>query len=301
MIKIAQSDEGLGWYAYSSQEGGVQRAVYVHRIETSSGQKYAVVAGYYPTITEADVRATVKRAVSYMRSHGAKQAFGEFSRPKGPFAYGGLTIFVYNMKGIIVADMSNPAFVGQDLSNTVDGENRKVTQTIIKQAQRYERGWLSFYLKNGYVMMYVERVKIPDGEFVVGCSFYPLGKQVTTRFMVESASRLLSQNTLEYALNKFCSASSDFLRGDVFIEVMKSRIWGSRMQEVDKTGTPIARKMRSLANSGGGWIEFDYNNGIRRAYVKQVTKQRVLTTQYDIAPSEEKGSDDYVVIAGYYM
>lgn len=281
-IKIAQSEDGYGWYEYRSRLGGIVKSTYVQGLRTAEGREYILVCGYYPTITENDVRTVVKRAVSYMRTHGAEQSFPVFSQPVGPFAYGGLTLFVYDLEGKIVADMSNPAFVGQNLMNSVDADGRFVTKVIIEQAKKYTSGWVSFNLKNSYNMMYIQKVKLPDGEYVLGAAFYPIGKPVTVRFMVEKAVRFVEQAGPEIAFDLFSGGSSEFLRGDVQVEVLspegfvlvsgvdRHKIWTLDKTEVDEKGVPIVEKIESIASSGGGWIEHIRNGARRRVYAKQV-------------------------------
>lgn len=313
MLAIAQSEEGHGWYEYAAPEGGVMKRSYIQKFE-KDGKKYFIAGGYYPTVSEADVRGLVKRAISYMRTHGAELAFGEFSQPHGKFAYGGVTLFAYDMKGTIVADMANPAFRGQNLSNTVDADGRYVTRIIIQQAQQYGSGWVSFNLKNAYTMMFIERVKLPDGTFIVGASYYPVGKPVSVRFMVEKAARFLEQKPKEDAFFSFVSGNSEFLRGDVFVEVYDedgtsyvyghymNRIFDNHLRHTDDKGVPIIKKIVALAKSGGGWIEFEHFNRTRRAYVKYVTKPRVASkhVKQEATIDIQYPPENFIVLSGYY-
>jgi cytochrome c len=313
MIKIAKSEEGSGWYEYEAPEGGIIRRAYVHRLVSKEGKKYVIVGAYFPNVSETDVRTLVKRAISYMRTHGAKQSFFEFSQPRGPFAYGGITLFVYDMQGNIVADMSNPAFIGQNLINSVDADGRYVTRIIIQQAEKYRNGWISFNLKNAYTMMYIEKIKLPDGDFIVGASYYPVGKPVTVRFLVEKAARYLEQVPKEIAFGSFVSGTSEFFRGDTFIEVydtdgtnyaygpFRSHIYSLHLNNTDEKGIPIIKKLVAIAKSGGGWLEYNHNNRVRRVYAKLVIKERNASVNAQTVAGKEKISpENLIIIAGYY-
>lgn len=313
MIKIAKTEDGNGWYEYEAPEGGIIRRAYVQRFISKEGKKYLIVGAYFPNVNETNVRTLVKRAVSYMRTHGAKQSFFEFSQPRGPFAFGGITLFVYDMKGNIVADMSNPAFIGQNLINSVDADGRYVTRIIIQQADRYRNGWISFNLKNAYTMMYVEKIKLPEGDFIVGASYYPVGKPVTVRFLVEKAARYLEQVPKELAFESFVSGTSEFFRGDTFIEVydeegtnyaygpFRSHIFSSHLKLTDSKGNPIIKKIVAIAKSGGGWLEYDHNNRTRKVYAKLVTKEHVTKGNTQSVQGVEKPkAENLIVIAGYY-
>lgn len=313
MIKIAKSDEGSGWYEYEAPEGGIVRRNYVHRLVSKEGKKYVIVGSYFPNVTETDVRTLVKRAISYMRTHGAKQSFFEFSQPRGPFAYGGITLFVYDMQGNIVADMSNPAFIGQNLINSVDADGRYVTRIIIQQAEKYRNGWISFNLKNAYTMMYIEKIKLPDGDFIVGASYYPVGKPVTVRFLAEKAARYLEQVPKEVAFEAFVSGTSEFFRGDTFIEVydedgtnyaqgpFRSHIYSLHLKNSDEKGVPIIKKLVALAKTGGGWLEYNHNNRVRKVYAKLVTKERTVTVHARAVEGRDKVSpENLIILSGYY-
>jgi len=315
MIALAKS-KGKGWISYKSRAGGVEEHAYAAMLTDKNGKQYIIVGAYYPNVNEADVRAMVKKAVSYMRVHGAQQSFPEFSQPNGRFAVGGISLFVYDMEGKIVADMENPAFIGQNLINTVDQDGRPVTKVIIQQAKTYTSGWVSFHLKNSYALMYIEKVSLNDGDFVVGAAYFPAGKQVTVRFMVEKAARYVEQKTDEFALGVFTSGSSDFLRGDVFIEIVQDngtilvdgsnhhRIWEKDLGTVDEKGKAIIQKLISIAKSGGGWVQYPDRNSVRRVYAKQAIRGRATTGKAISSFSDKNQAvavDTYVILSGYYL
>lgn len=315
-VRIAKSKEGKGWIEYTSRAGNVKERAYASVLRGKEGKDYAIVGSYFPGVSESDVRAMVKKAVSHMRVQGSKQSFPEFSQPNGRFAVGGISLFVYDMAGTIVADMENPAFVGQNLISTVDQDGRAITRVIIQQAERYTTGWVSFHIKNAYALMYIEKVKLPDGDFVVGASYFPAGKQVTVRFMVEKATRYIEQRSEEFQLDVFTGASSDFLRGDVSIEILKEngtiivdgpnhyRIWDKDLGTVDEKGKAITQKLISIAKSGGGWIQYPYNNRVRRVYAKQAVRGRPKVTRTATTMVDDRQLfevDTYIVTSGYYL
>lgn len=305
IIQIAKSRDGQGWYRYASRQGGVEKLVYVERYTDKNGKKYAIVGGYYPTINEDDVRTMVRKAVSYLRTNGTKLAFAEFSRPLGEFAYGSIALFVYDTKGTIVADMENPAFVGQNLMNAVDADGRPIAQLVLQQAERYGNGWLSFHLKHAYAMMYVEQAKVPEGSFVIGALYYPTGKKVAVRFMVEKAARYLEQHDKGNAFDQFASMGSDFLRGDVFVTVYDEKgtilvdgikrdsIWGDDSAIRDEKGIAITSKVISRALSGGGWVTARRYGAPCKIYAKEVFKE---------GPSGSPELDErFIVTSCYYL
>jgi len=311
LIEIAKNPPHYGWYRYASKAGGVEKDAYAALLTGSDGQKYVVTAGYNPTLTERDVRAVAKRAVSYIQTHGTQQAFPKISQPTGDFAYGGITLFVYDMKSTVLADMENPSFVGQNLQHSVDADGKPVTQNLIEHAQKFGNGWLSFNLKNSYELMFVQKVSLPEGDFVIGASFFPMGKEITVRFMVEKAARYLElTQPSERVFAEFASGSSDYLRGDVGITVFKvnkgrasimvseqnrSVIWDPGILLRDPKGRSVMKKIIARAEGGGGWMKIDIRGRAYRMYVKPVSVTR------KIDGGKKEMIDEYIVSSGYFL
>jgi signal transduction histidine kinase len=286
MIAIAKSPKGEGWYSYKSLQGGYEKRVYVKRLNDKKNDKqYLIAGGYYPGIDQDTVIALVKRAASYLQANGAERSFPAFSKRLGEFATGSAMLFAYDMNGITVADMSHQNFIGLDLSNSPDAEGKPIGKLILEHAQRYPSGgWLSFSLRNTYAMMYVEKVSVEDGDFVIGASYYPISKYFMVRFMTDHAVLYLKANKAEHAFNMFASTDSDFLRGDISIFVYDNnginmvdgqkryRIWSDNKDLRDDKGRLITDRIVAVASSGGGWFDYAHNNGTRRLYVDMVEK-----------------------------
>jgi signal transduction histidine kinase len=303
LIDIAKSNSGSGWYTYVSRQGGAPKKTYVERlVDMNTGKKYAVMSGYYPTIDDNAVQSLVKRAGNELRVDGAERAIPEFSKKNGKYVYGSANIFVYDPKGVSLADSANPAFVGLDLTNTRDAEGKYIVRTILEHADKYPNGgWLGFSLRNSFAMMYVEKIKVPDGDFIIGATYYPSNKYIHVRFMVDRAVGYLANNEKEKAFNAFASNDPDFLRGDVNVFVYSNTghilvdgqdrnvIWQDNKQIKDDKGRLISDKILAIATSGGGWFEFNKNNARCRIYIKQVIKEG------------EKNAETFIIGSAYYL
>lgn len=305
MIEIAKSSEGEGWYSFLDKRGSFEQRSYVARFtDQKTGKEYVVTGGYYPTIDDNTVVSLVKRAAGFLRNNESKAAFAEFSKKMGDFATGSVTLFVYDTKGVSVADMANPAFVGLNLMNTRDAEGKYVTKSIIEHAERYPHGgWLGFSFKNAYAMMYIEKVSTPDGDFIIGASYFPTSKYIHVRFMVDRAVFHLKGHSKEASFDLFSSRDPDFLRGDVSVFVYnkdgiifvdgknRNNIWKDDRELRDDKGRLISDKIIAIATSGGGWFEFNQNNALCRVYVNQVEKETASKEQVET----------FIVGSGYYM
>lgn len=304
MLAIAMSQKGEGWYSYKSMQGNLEKRVFVKRLaDKKTNKSYMVVGGYYPEIDEHTVVDLVKRAISYLREHGAEKSFPEFSKRLGKFATGSVALFAYDMKGTSVADIANPAFVGLNLMNTRDKEGKYITRMIIEHAERYPNGgWLGYTLRNAYAMVYTEKVNVPDGDYVIGALYYPDEKYIHVRFMVDRALLFLKNNPKEVAFDMFASRSDDFLRGDTNAFVYnkqgivlvdgqdRSKIWQSEDIASDSSNKSVTEKIIAIASTGGGWLEVQQNNATRKIYVSFAKKD-----------TNKEESEQFIIGSSYYL
>jgi len=308
IINLANQKAGKGWYTYASRQGGAEKRSYVEQFtDPKTGKKYVVVGGYYPTVDDASVQALVKKAGNYLRANGAERSLPEFTKKTGDFTFGSINIFVYKPDGTMLADSDNPAFVGLNLINSRDAEGKYITRSVLEHAEKYPNGgWLGFSLRGSYAMVYVEKVSVPDGDFIIGASYYPSNKYIHVRFMVDKATQFLNTHEKEEAFGLFTSTDPDFLRGDISVFVYRDtgyvwvdgqkrgHVWQDNKDFKDDKGKLISDKIIAIATSGGGWFEFNKNNAVRRVYVKQVVKE--------VDTKDQKVQvETFIVGSGYYM
>ena len=232
----------------------------------------------------------------------------------------------------MLADSQNPAFVGQNLRNAKDAEGKYITRRIIDEANAHGKAWVSFLDKNAYKDVYVEKISVPDGDFIIGAGYWPSSKQRAVKSLVDKAYNLLSTRPIEDALRLFTSGDSDYLRGDLSVFMYDSQdfcmaygpahenIWLSANQIIsvkDTRGQQFFQNVRDVARGGGGWVEYPLNNATRRVYVKEVKKNRsvsgqelieankpaVLRTKNLVIAQEPPQLDveSYIVGSGYYI
>ena len=306
LIKIAKSSEGHGWYTYQARQGNATKIAYAERyIDPATNKMYVIVAGYYPNIDDSTVQTFVKKAATYLRVNGSEKALPEFSKRLGDFVYGDVSIFVYNTTGVMLADSANQAFIGLNLMSTRDQAGKYITKLILEYADKYPSGsWLGFTMRNAHSLMYVEKVKIPDGDFIVGASYFPSSKYVYVRFMVDNAIQFLKAHPREDAFNMFVNGDPEFLRGDLQVFIIdetgailvdgpnRQAIWSDSTKFKDEKDRSISDRLLAIAKSGGGWFEHKVDNGIRRAFVKLLTKE---------ATQKGEEPETFVVGSFYYL
>ena len=121
-----------------------------------------------------EAQAMVKKAVAYIKAHGADKAYDEFTNGKG-FKDRDLYVIVYTLEGKNLAQGANPKLVGKDLINLKDPEGFPLIQKFVELAKTKGSGWVEGYKfmnpvsqKMEKKAMYLERV----GDTLVGCGIY---------------------------------------------------------------------------------------------------------------------------------
>ncbi len=300
LIRIART-KGKGWVDYYWRNEF--KRSYVERVvDPKTKTPYLIAAGYYPNITLSVVQQYVRKAIRYIKTHGTQEAFGEFSNQVGKFARGGLGVTVFDFAGICVASGENPSFVGQNLSNVTDGLGKFYVRDIIRTARKYGKGLVALQDYNTRAIAYVERVDLPEGNFVVTAMYYPDSKIQSTQALVNRALETIREKTTPEAFRLFSTQGSEFYRGDLHMFVYDIRgtrlvngiqteqTWRNFMSNADQEGRTVISNVIAAASRGGGWVEYRIHNAMRRVYAKPIEKA--------LENGEVKR---FVVGSGYFM
>lgn len=297
IIKQLETNSTL-WIDY--QENGILKRAYVARYtDIRTGKSYFIGCGYYPTLNAKFVSDFVKRAVNYLRAEGSVTALRDFVSRDTSFFVGPLRLFVYDVKGKVLADADYPEFIGQNLFKSRDEEGVFFVQEIIRIGLEDRRGW-TMHLQNGaYKDSYIEYVKTPDGEFIVGAGYWPMSRERTTESMLDRAAAYLRARPLVDALADFVNEESDFLRGDLYVTAHAIdgtclcagrnlyRIWNNELGKKDIRGRSIIQQKIELARKAGfrgTWFEYTTTEGTRREYIALVNKTIAPNPAANITP-----------------
>ncbi len=283
LIKIAKT-KGKGWLDYDWRHE-LKRSYVERVVDRKTKKRYLISAGYYPNVTLESVKNYVTRAVSYLKTNGAKAAFAEFSNLVGEFAKGGLGIYVFDHAGKCLAHGVNPSFVGQNLLKLQDAGGKYFVRSMINAAQRYGSALINYRNFNAHAVAYVVNVETPDGKFVIGADFFPASKKASTQALVNEAVEYLRTHSRGKAFDHFSNRSASFLHGDLHIFVydengtrlvngpQKSQVWHNFLKSTDQEGKTIINDLITLASNGGGWTTYKTRNASRKVQVKNVEKQ----------------------------
>lgn len=289
------------WIEYY-EKGDIRKRAYVQRFKDSAtGKEYFIGGGYYPEVDSQMVRSFTNRAVDHLKTQGPTVAFRDFTSYTGGFRKGPLTVFVYNMDGTIVADGENPEFVGQNMLEMQDPEGRSVAKEILNKARKHGEGRTTLLDKGQYRELYFEYVDIPAGEYVVGSGHWPDSKRTVAESLAKKAAMNLRQKSYEEALRDFTTWSSEYMRGDLFVEVINYEgiivAYGPRLSyiwsEVDvqtEEGYNVGDVLIETARTGGGWTSYRSQGRRYHMYVTEVDKD--VPTQHE---NQEDRSHKFVV------
>lgn len=329
MIDLVKK-QGSGWLEY--EESGIVKYTYVESfVDPTTKETYIIGGGYYPNITDDTIVTFVKRAIEYLKAQGSKTALRDFSSYAGGFVKGPLRVTAIGLDGTILADATNPIFVGQNLINIRDPEGKYVIREIIEKVKKLGRGWITFVENRAYKSMYAELVETPDGKFIIASGFWPTSKEHSAHALAEKAALHLELSPLVTALHDFTTYNNEFLKGDLFVEVYndegicfaygwdRNRVWADEKKVLDSKGYPIIDRVIDIAKRGGGWVEYEMNDATRRVYAKAVTKAIPQIAEEKVkltVPAEEikkdksvtrkdvaqkKTSQTFIVAVGYYV
>lgn len=314
MIKLAQGSEGKGWLDYMDR--GTLKRAYIEKVFDPVTKKYLIFGGgYYPEIDDNAVIDLVRKAIAHLKSYPSKDAFNDFSNRNGNFVKGPLSVFVYDLNGVMLADAQNPAFRGQNLLRSRDAEGKFITKRLLDQAKNFGKGWVSIIDRGAYKDIYVEKIRVADGDFIVGAGYWPSSKPRAVHSIVEKAINFAKSHPIEEALHAYTIDDSDFVRGDVHIFVYdengicwasgidRSVIWTDLSTRKDKKGQKVIDKISAIATSGGGWYEYTFNNASRMVYVKSIEleapkKIAQVGQEKDYATKHE--TQTFIIGSGYY-
>ena len=91
--------------------------------------------------------ALVKKAVAYYKANGEDKALEEFSKAGGQFVEGDMYIFVYDLKGTMLAHQ-NKSLIGQNLIDRPDSKGKMFRKDIIDIAKTKGSGWVDYVYTN---------------------------------------------------------------------------------------------------------------------------------------------------------
>jgi len=124
--------------------------------------------------TPEEAKMLVEKAVAYVKANGEEKALKEFNDPKGEFVNGDLYIFVFDPRGVLLANVNLPNLVGTNVYSSPDSKGKLHRKEMVDLANSKSSGWVEYYQKNPTTkndepkVSYVQK----EGNLILGCGAY---------------------------------------------------------------------------------------------------------------------------------
>ena len=230
----------------------------------------------------------VAHAAEYAREHGREEAAIAFNDPNGTFVAGNTHAFAVEYDGTVVADATEPAILGTDISNQTDPFGVRFVERF-EETARFGRGYVSYMYPNPadndtfeHRIAVVEDV---DGTYYVGAGLFASQGEVYPSVAlntsagqpaledlvayVKSAVAYARTNGKEKALAVFNDRTGPFVQGELVMMAFdyngtnlaappySPELTGYHINLInyyDPDGVFTIRGMRDLAKEGGGFF-----------------------------------------------
>ncbi len=97
---------------------------------------------------KAEAKAMVIKAEEFVQANGRDAAIVEFNKPDGQFVKDSFYVFVYDLKGTVIAHPFRPALVGKNVLNEADSQGKLFRKEIVAKAKAQGEGWVDYTYLN---------------------------------------------------------------------------------------------------------------------------------------------------------
>ena len=165
---VQKAKDGGGWVDYKAKNSF--KSNYVELIDLGTG-KYVIGCGLYPATKRETMTLLAKSAADYVRSgEKLKDIIGEFTKPRGKFVRGDLSIFVLTLDGICLVYGTDYELIWKNISSWKDANGIPIIKLLDDSLQRGP-GLVTYTRNNLKSVAYIEEVKKDGGTYIVGSSF----------------------------------------------------------------------------------------------------------------------------------
>ncbi len=278
---VTRGREG-GWISY--EWNGSVRFSFVKLVKKAD-QDLILGVSFYPDSPQFIIQQLVQQAVWYGQKYGASNLFQQINNPQGPFVYGDMYLWAYDMEGFAFAHGRNLAYVGQNRLGWRDSSGRERNRAMIDLVARDSRGWVDYDESGLNKRAFVKELIDPRSgkRYVVGGGYYPDITANTVRDMVKRGVAYLKANGPEIAFRDFTSYVGQFAYGPLHMFAYdldgvsradgENPIFiGQNLKNIrDPEGRYIVREMLETAQKrGSGWVNFVNKRAFYSVYVELV-------------------------------
>ena len=139
--------------------------------------------------TPLEAKKLVEKAVAYIKANGEVKALKEFGNPRGEFVKKELNllgydlnealkddlyVFVYDLKGVLLANPQAPTLVGKNLYNETDSRGKLFRKDIVDLTNTRGSGWVDYTYMNPAIKREENKITYCQkaGNLIVCCGAY---------------------------------------------------------------------------------------------------------------------------------
>src|SRR4030042_5526132 len=148
-------------------------AILVMFLAITFGQAYGDTAGAKLSPKD-EAKAMVIKAEEFVTANGKEKAIEEINKQDGQFVKGNFYVFVYDLKGTVIAHPYRPSLIGKNVLNEPDSQGKLFRKEIVEKAKAKGEGWVDYkYLnpttkKEKSKTTYFKKV----GDMIICCGAY---------------------------------------------------------------------------------------------------------------------------------
>jgi cytochrome c len=106
------------------------------------------VAGAALASSAAEATALVDKAIAFYKANGKDKTLAEVSNQKGQFVKGDVYVFVWDLKGVILAHGANEKLIGKDMYEIKDVDGKQFVKEAVETAKSKGSGWVDYKWTN---------------------------------------------------------------------------------------------------------------------------------------------------------
>lgn len=273
--------------------------------DESEGAEQIAVDEFDIQKKQDEVRALVARGAEFCANNSMPVICNAFTHTK-TFIEGELYLFLLDTKGIVYAHGDREDLLWQNLWDYRDSFGALAIQTMITSATP-NGSWMTYDWAGAVKVSFVQKIKIDDKDYIIGCGYYPHSKKYAVIGLVKGAVSLFKQDVKAgYPVGDTFGAmgyakSERFVYGDLYLYALDfNGVIRAQGEEPGLIGTnaleykdakgkavnqEIIQKLKQKEEGEGIWIEYYSKNALKYAYAEKV---------------KDRDGNYYFIACGYY-
>ncbi|HLJ31278.1 MAG TPA: cache domain-containing protein [Candidatus Babeliales bacterium] len=254
---------------------------------------------------QKEARQLLAQGVEFCTKNSMPVICHAFTHTK-TFLEGELYLFLLDTQGVVYAHGDREDLLWQSLWDYRDSFGALAIQSVINSATP-TGAWVTYEWAGAVKVSFVQKIKINDKDFVIGCGYYPHSKKYAVIGLVKGAVSLFNQDVRSgYPIGDSFGAmgyakSERFVFGDLYLYALDFNgviraqgdepglIGTNALEYKDSKGKAINKeiiqKLKQKDEGEGIWVEYYSKNALKYAYAEKV--------------KDAKGNY-YFIACGYY-